>query len=240
MIMDGKTLGVLGGMGPEATALFFNKVVQNTIAESDQEHINIMVLNHATIPDRTKLIKDNQAEEFFKSIKNDFDLFEKAAVNHLAIPCNTSHYYYEEMQAMTHIPIINMIDETVKELKKQYGSNNKIAILATDGTIQTNIYGKSCEKHKIDYHVPEDPIQEEVMGIIYSVKKGARVSPKRLERIIDTMLEVNKCSAVILGCTELSTLPINHSYKKKTIDPLEVLVHKSITLADKNSKLNFG
>lgn len=236
--MAGKRLGVLGGMGPEATSIFFNKLVKNTVANSDQEHINTIILNHATIPDRTQVIIEDKGEDFLKAVKEDFLLFERAEVDHIAIPCNTSHYFFEEMQGMTPIKIINMIDETIKELRYQLGEHKKVAILATDGTIRTKIYEKACEKFNLIPYKPKSSIQSNVMEIIYQVKQGVHVQPAKLENIIYKMIDLG-CSAVILGCTELSTLPIDPSVKLKTIDPLEVLVHQSIILSDKQSKLTF-
>jgi len=236
--MADKTLGVLGGMGPEATSLFFKKIVENTVATKDQEHINTIILNHATIPDRTQVIKKRNDQEFLQAIKSDFLLFEKANVDHIAIPCNTSHYFFEEMQRMTSIKIINMIDETIIELRNQLGQNKKIGVLATDGTIMTKIYEEACHKFKLLPYNPNESIQSSIMDIIYKVKQGVYVPPTRLEHIINNMIDAG-CSAVILGCTELSTIQIDKTIKLKTIDPLEVLVHRSIILSNKQSKLTF-
>lgn len=235
--MTMKKLGVLGGMGPEATSLFFHKLVLNTVAKSDQEHIDTIIINHATLPDRTTVIKENRGDEFLRTVKANFELFEQAKVDHIAIPCNTSHYFYEEMQKMTDIKIIHMVEETVKILFNKYGKGTNVAILATEGTIRTKIYEKMCQNYGLQPIIPDQSTQNRVMNMIYQVKEGIPVVPEDLEKIIFHKLEKENCSTVILGCTELSTIPIKEELLRFTIDPLEVLVHTSIILSNKESKL---
>src|SRR5690625_2011777 len=106
--MSEYSIGVLGGMGPFATSEYFNRVIKNTKAQKDQDHINMIILNHATLPDRTSIIEDNNATLFLNSIKNDIKLFNKW-VDFAVIPCNTSHYFIEEIQSMASIEILNMV-----------------------------------------------------------------------------------------------------------------------------------
>jgi len=232
-------LGVLGGMGPKATALFFEKLVEHTVAYSDQEHIDTIILNHSSIPDRTEVIQKNKKNAFLTAVQKDFNIFEQAGVDHIAIPCNTSHYFYEEMQKMTNIKIIHMVQETVNVLYDKYGEGSKIAILATDGTIQTGIYESACEDMNLIPYVPNGHTQKQIMNMIYRVKKSEEINSTELEQIIEEVVEKECCTAVILGCTELSTIPINEKFAKLTIDPLEVLVHQSIIRSNRQSTLMF-
>src|SRR5690606_31259272 len=128
----GQKLGVIGGMGPKATSVFFEKIVNRTVAHKDQDHLNMVILNHATLPDRTNAILTNTGETFINAVKSDFKLLEAAGVANIAIPCNTSHYFYEELQKLTTIPIINMVEETIKEIHEKHGEGTKVGILATD------------------------------------------------------------------------------------------------------------
>src|SRR5699024_627105 len=132
--------------------------------------IDTIVLNHASLPDRTKAIMDQRGHEFLQSIQPDIELLEHSGVSNIAIPCNTSHYFYDDMQAMTQVNIINMVESTVKYVQTYYGKHSKVAVLATHGTMQSKIYEKELAKHGLDFCPVSSDIQNEIMGIIYAVK----------------------------------------------------------------------
>ncbi|OIK09672.1 aspartate racemase [Bacillus sp. MUM 116] len=231
-----KSLGVIGGMGPKATSVFFDRVVENTVADRDQDHIDMMILNHATLPDRTEAILNGREELFLEAVKKDFKLLGFAGVSHIAIPCNTSHYFYDQMQAMTDIPIIHMVDETLKVIDQKYGENAKIGLLATKGTISSGIYEKECGKYKMQMYVPNEAIQKQTMDIIYSIKADKVIEPLELEEIIHQLVFDEGCSCVILACTELSCVKISEDAAKYCVDAMEVLVEQSIALSGGMSK----
>lgn len=235
--MGNKSLGVIGGMGPMATSVFFEKVIENTDAHRDQDHINMVILNHATLPDRTTAILNNTEKTFLNSIKKDIKLLEAAGVSNIAIPCNTAHYFYDNLKKMTDINIINMIDETIKTIYNKYGENIKIAILGTKGTLNSGIYEKECKKYNINLIVPGEATQDETMEIIYdNVKSGLTGDSNRFESLIMDFIEKESCKAVIIACTELSTIKLRQEVKKYTVDALEVLVNRSIDLSGKKRK----
>ncbi|WP_424769070.1 aspartate/glutamate racemase family protein [Paenibacillus sp. sgz302251] len=234
--MEHKSLGVIGGMGPKATSVFFDKVIEQTAAERDQDHINMVILNHATLPDRTGVILSKQGELFLEAVAKDLKLLEAANVAHIAIPCNTSHYFYKEMQRMTSIPIINMVDETLQEIYRSYGEHCKIGILATNGTISSGVYRHGCERFNMQLHEPNEAVQAHVMDIIYNkVKRNLPVEPSEFEGIINDLLVNENCQCVILACTELSCIPIRDEVAKYCVDAMDVLVERSITLSGKQS-----
>jgi|SRR5690606_31271362 len=235
--MEQKSLGVIGGMGPKATSVFFEKVINNTDANSDQEHINMVILNHATMPDRTKAILTNNHEEFLQVIEKDIRLLEVAGVANIAIPCNTSHYFFDKMQEMTNIPIINMVEETAKQIRSSFGEGSKVGILATTGTIETGLYHKACEKYGLVPFSPGVEMQQKVMEIIYEDVKGQNnLDPTKLEGLIQRLLLEEGCQAIILACTELSCITINQDLAKSCVDALDVLVEKSIERSGKRLK----
>lgn len=234
--METKSLGVIGGMGPKATSVFFDKVIEQTAADRDQDHINIVILNHATLPDRTGVILGNRGEVFLEAVAKDLKLLETAGVSNIAIPCNTSHYFYNDMQQMTDINIINMVDETLKEIYDIYGEHCKIGILATNGTVSSGVYRKGCAQYNMQLHEPDDSIQEHVMDIIYNkVKRNLPVESSEFEGIINHLLIHDHCQCVIIACTELSCIPIQSKVSKYCVDAMNVLVQKSIELSGKQS-----
>ena len=236
--MDHKSLGVIGGMGPKATAVFFDKIIENTVAERDQDHIDMIILNHASIPDRTSVILGGNSELFLEAVAKDLKLLELAGAAHIAIPCNTSHYFYNEMQQLTSVPIINMVDETLEAIYKKYGAGSKIGILATNGTINSGIYAVGCDKYEMQLFVPDDSLQDQVMKIIYTnVKSNMDFDPTELEALIHELVYTHGCHCVILACTELSCIKLSAQAAECSIDAMQVLVEKAITLSGKTTKV---
>lgn len=236
--MENNKFGILGGMGPFATSVFFERIIEQTRASKDQEHLDIMILNHATLPDRTELIKNNEKEPFIKMIKKDMQLFEYAEVANIAIPCNTSHYFYEDIQRSTNIPVIHMVQSTVEYAADIIGENKKIAVLATDGTIQSGVYQKELEKLNLEQYVLPESIQSKIMNIIYRVKSDIGFETDDLDFIIQYLIEEHDCAIVILACTELSTVKLKKESKQYCIDALDVLVKESIVRSNKQLKNN--
>ncbi len=223
-------LGILGGMGSFATATFFQRIVENTKAKNDQEHIDMIILNHASLPDRTETIINNKNQDFLQAIKGDLKLLENK-VNHIAIPCNTSHYYMEDMQKMVTIPIINMVQSTVKKIRSDFGENSRVAVLATDGTIQTKVYERELTKHGLVYHPLNETLQSQVMDIIYQFKADSQYTTPVLTNIIRHLITDDQCDCVIVACTELSCIAIDPDLKLYYVDALDVLVEQSIKSA---------
>lgn len=235
--MKQKKLGIIGGMGSKATSVFFERIVDSTDANKDQEHIDMVILNHATLPDRTAVIHENREEEFLNAIEKDIKLLEFAGVDNIAIPCNTSHYFYEKMTNMTDINIINMVEETVKKVHSRIGDKAKVGILATEGTLSTGVYEKVCNQYELDLYIPNKSIRQQTMKIIYdNVKNNSIIDSKELEQIIKRLLTEKKCECVIIACTELSCIKLSDDIAKYCIDAMDVLVEKAIELSGKKIK----
>ncbi len=219
-------LGVLGGMGPQATNTFYQRIIDRTQAESDQEHLRVLIWSDAKIPDRTAGILGGREEEVFQHLLADAKLLENAGCTHLAIPCNTSHYFADRLQAQLHIPIIHMIRETVKAI--QAAGKKTVGILATDGTVRTGIYQKELEAAGLAAVTPPEDLQKTVMSIIYDeIKRGETGSREKFAEI-DAFLRAAGCDCAILGCTELSVYRSLHSLPPYYIDAMEVLAEQAI------------
>ena len=232
--MNKKVLGVIGGMGTAATIDFYTRIMNHTVAHKDQEHIDMVIINHASIIDRTYAIKNNKLDELLKQMHEKLKILENAKVTRIAIPCNTSHSIIDKIQQLTSIPIINMIEETAKGLKEVVNKGEKVGIMATDGTIMLKIYQQACKKYDIEYFVPEDNIQKQIMDIIYDdVKANGIFDNERFKKVLDYFLQ-NGCKYVILGCTELSGF--KKDFDKNTIDPMDYLVKAAILSVDKEYK----
>lgn len=218
-------LGVIGGMGPLATVSFYERVVLNTVAKCDNEHIDMVVLSHASMPDRTKCIIENKGGEFLEVIKKDFKILEDIGVEAVAIPCNTSHYFFDEFKKFTSLRIINMIEETILEVKKR--GIEKIAVFGTLGTLNSKVYEKYANQHGllVKEVSPED--KQAVMDIIYDIKETNALDGRRFVDILSRYCDDETVG--IIACTELSLLDIPRDIN--TIDALNVLVKRSIELS---------
>lgn len=218
-------LGVIGGMGPLATVSFYERVVLNTLAKCDNEHIDMVVLSHASMPDRTKCIIENKGGEFLEVIKKDFKILEDIGVEAVAIPCNTSHYFFDEFKKFTSLRIINMIEETILEVKRR--GIEKIAVFGTLGTLNSKVYEKYANQHGILVKEVSSEDKQAVMDIIYDIKETNALDGRRFVDILSRYCDDETVG--IIACTELSLLDIPEDIN--TIDALNVLVKRSIELS---------
>lgn len=223
-----KKLGVIGGMGPEATSYYFEELVTHTKADKDQDHIDTIILNHATLPDRTNAILSGDIEELLQAFIKDAQLLEELGVDNIAIPCNTSHYLYDATQKEISVPIIHMIRETVKHALGHFGKVQKIGILATTGTIQSKVYHSECEALGVEAVAPSEEYQKEIMSLIYDdIKKGKAGDYTKFQKAYDNLMEAG-CDVVILACTELSVFKKTNKIYDNCLDAMDVLVKESV------------
>ncbi|MFZ7103027.1 MAG: aspartate/glutamate racemase family protein [Peptococcaceae bacterium] len=225
--MSDKILGILGGMGPEATVDFMGKVIMNTPARKDQDHIRMLVDNNPQVPDRTKAISgagDNPGPVLAGMAKK----LEEQGADLLAIPCNTAHFWAEDVKKAVKIPVINMIEETIKVLLADKVTS--VVLLATNGTLQTGLYDKMLSQAQINLVLPPAPYQEKVMEVIYAVKSGDYLTARALKAEITGYILENAGKSVILGCTEL---PLVFKEEKDSqisyYDPTEILAKAVVT-----------
>lgn len=235
--MKEKILGVLGGVGPLATIYFADLVVKMTDAKTDQEHIAMVILNHSSIPDRTDYILDKTKPNPLPVMIKDAKLLEDDNCDFIVIPCNTAHYFYDEIQKSINIPIINILEETVCYCEKTIPNIKKIGVLATVGTLKSKAYQNIIEKHGIECVVPSAEDQESLMNIIYNqVKAGEKVDIFEFHRIIGEMKKQGS-DAVVLGCTELSVIKKDFKIDSPdVVDSMECLARASILACGKKLK----
>ena len=228
-------LGILGGMGPQATQIFYQRILDRTDAERDQEHLPALILSDTGMPDRTAAILSGQGETVYRRLLEDARLLEREGCTAIAIPCNTSHYFVDELQKELTVPILHMVRETCKVLAQR--GCKRVGILATDGTIQTRTYQKECAAQGFEGVAPDEATQKLVMSVIYDeIKRGEKGSREKFAAI-DRALRALDCDAAILGCTELSVYRVYHGLPDFYVDAMEVLVEKSITACGKRLRM---
>ncbi|ALV62187.1 Aspartate racemase [Thermococcus sp. 2319x1] len=223
-----KVIGILGGMGPLATVDLFKRIVLKTPAKKDQEHPRIIIYNNPKIPDRTAYILgkgENPLPELIDSAKK----LEKWGADFIIMPCNTAHYFADEIQKAIKIPLINMIEETASHVEAL--GVKRVGILATTGTIVSGIYQKALEKRGIEALVPSGEDQEKVMKAIYEGVKAGDIEPgRKLLLEVAKKLE-NEVEAIIAGCTEVSVALKPEDLSVPLVDPMDILAEKAVKLA---------
>ncbi|MFW5648530.1 MAG: aspartate/glutamate racemase family protein [Candidatus Alkaliphilus sp. MAG34] len=239
-----KTLGIIGGMGPLATVNLFNKIVLNTDAQNDQEHIHILIDSNTNIPDRTAFLLGKGKDPTEELIKSAIRL-EKAGADFLIMPCNTAHYFYETIKEKINIDFLNLIEETAKYVQSNYPNIKKIGLLSTDGTLKAKIYDLYFNRQNIQVISPEREMQNSIMEIIYGIKAGKKEI--QIDAIYNTIEELKTKGAevFILGCTELSIINEMFNLEKNLadvknagdavhiVDAVNVIVEKAIGFAGK-------
>ena len=221
-------LGVLGGMGPQATNTFYQFIIDRTDAATDQEHVNALILSDSDMPDRTRAIlgSDADRERVLSRLTADAKLLEAAGCTCIAVPCNTSHFFLDRVQEEISIPILHMIRETTRALVAQ--GLKRPGILATDGTIQTGLYQKEFAAFGIEAVVPSPEAQKLVMALIYDdVKAGRDGDPQKFAAIHRDLLE-RGCDCGVLACTELSVFASQHHLPHFYTDAMAVLAERSV------------
>lgn len=232
--MQSKTVGIVGGMGPEATVDLMTKIIRATPAQKEQEHIRILVDNNPHIPCRIEAIMRN-GESPGPIMAEMAANLEKWGADFIVIACNTAHYYLPNVIDAVKIPVLNMVEETVKELK-QDGIKN-VVLLATLAVLQTKLYEKALEHSGINLILPSETYQEKVLKIIAAVKAG---NFAQTTGYVDEILEYcaeKGAEAIILGCTELpmafyKTCESNIAIYDPTTIIAQAIVNKAFTCTE--------
>ena len=224
--MKKKVIGILGGMGPLATADLFEKITLHTRAQRDQDHLRVLIDSNTNIPDRTAALLRG-GEDPTPQLTASAVLLERMGADVLIMPCNTAHNFYDAIAAAVHIPVLHMIRLTAQALQKR--GVTAAGLLATDGTVRTGVYQRECEAQGLTAFSPPPEVQKVVMSIIYDeIKKGEKGSREKFA-VMDRCLREAGCDAAILGCTELSVYRTYHPLPEFYVDAMDILAERCIT-----------
>lgn len=227
-----KIVGVIGGMGPEATLDLFYKIIKNTKAERDQDHIHLIIDNYPQIPDRTAYLLgkgENPLPYILESAKK----LENLKVSAICMPCNTAHYFIDEIRKNLSIPFLSIVESVIEEIKENYKNVKNIGLIATKGTIIGKVYENPLKKDGFNVIIRED-LLDDIMGIIYSIKGG--VIEKNSDLFLKIVDEYIKSGSeiIIAGCTEIPLLFPYIKTKIPIIDSTLCLAKKVIKFVKEN------
>jgi len=211
-------LGIIGGMGTQATACFYEKLHSMQNVTKEQEYLDVLLYSIPSTPDRTAYITGQSPESPLEHLIKAAKTLETAGAACIAIPCVTSHYFYEDLKNAVSIPILNMLDETVDFVAEK--GIKKICLLATDGTIKGRAFHTAFNKRGIEVIVPPDDEQHKLMTVIYDIKRGVEVAPDALYSMSEDI--------IVLGCTELCVIA---DERPNVINTLDVLAASALRQA---------
>ncbi|HKJ98586.1 MAG TPA: amino acid racemase [Desulfotignum sp.] len=224
-----KIVGIIGGMGPEATVDLMQRIIRLTPATDDKDHIRCIVDNNPKVPSRIKAIIEGDGEDPGPVMADMGRRLETWGADFLVIPCNTAHHYYDAVQQAVDIPVVNMIDRVVEQVKTRFGKEKKIGMLASPAVAITQLYTRRFAALGMADIWPDAEHQDLVFRIIRQVKTG-RISPDLLAqyaRVCDHLKE-QAVRVAIVACTELSAL--GGDLPLATIDASQVLAEEIVRI----------
>ena len=223
-----KTIGILGGMGPLATADLFRKITLFTKAGCDNDHIRVYIDSNAQIPDRTAAIL-NGGKDPLPEMRSALHSLEACGASCVIMPCNTAHYFLPQLQSETEIPFISMLASTAKACAQRY-AGKCAAVLATKGTLATGLYARALEAEGAAYLIPDAAEQDMLMHIIYDVVKASKPLAPETENWTRLLADMRARGAdyFILGCTELPIAAQQIGAEGPFVDPTEELARAAI------------
>lgn len=222
--MSKKILGVLGGMGPAASARFYTMLTEFTKAERDGDHMEILLHSLPAIPDRTDFILGKSEASPLPFIRKAILKLGSCGAEIIAIPCNTAEFFYEELAKSCPLPILRTAYTACRFAHTK--GVKKLGILATEGSVHAKIYEKHLLSFGISFSLPSEKTQKAINTLIYSRIKKAIPSESDILDFAACELCKNGCDAAVLGCTELSLAP--HNIQDFYIDSLSVLAAESV------------
>ena len=225
---DKRILGIIGGLGPMAGVYLCEQIVLHTKAKRDQDHIDFLLSSRASIPDRTAFIVGRSDESPLPALITEVKRLTAAGAEVIAIPCNTSHCFYDTIAKETDAQTIHMPLETARFCR--HLGLLRVGVLATEGTVRAGIYRTALESEGIEYMTCSETEQKFISETIYDrVKQGTAPDHERFLEIARGLV-AKGCEAILLGCTELSCMKRDMDSDVRFIDPLDVLAATSIHL----------
>ena len=232
--MAEKVIGILGGMGPEATLSLFEKIIANTPATRDQDHLRVIIDSNAKIPDRTPAIL-GQGNSPVPAMVESGRTLERAGANFVVIPCVSAHFFLDELRAQLALPILSLFDAVAEELERQQPVPAAVGLLATTGTIHGGKFQERLQKSRMDTLVPGLDDQKGVMSVIYRIKatsSGSGREEMRSElRSVVAVLVDRGAQAIVAGCTEIPLVLRSQDVPVPFFDSLLVLARAAIVAA---------
>jgi aspartate racemase len=223
-----RIVGVIGGMGPEATVELMRRVIALTPARDDRDHVHLLVDNNPQIPSRIAHLLDGTGADPTPELQRMARGLRAAGAEALAMPCNTAHGYADAIRAAVDIPLLDMVGLTVARIRAR-ASGDRVGLLASTAVLRTGLYARALQPHGIALQLPLQ--QERVMELIKAVKRGETSAAVR-QPFADIARELaGRADVLVIACSELSLLAVSLDPSLPAIDSLDVLSEAVVSFA---------
>ncbi len=225
-----KTIGILGGMGPMATVNLMQTIIENTQAACDQEHPPVIIDSNTKVPERSSFLLGLSAQNPKHELVISAKRLENAGAACIIMPCNTAHAFYTDIAKAVNIPVLHMVEETVRWILRYYPEQKSVGVLATQGTYSANVYKDALEKFGLKQAVPDEKGQKIVTSVIFDgiKKNNYAIDFHAYEKVITQLQEENDVQVIVLGCTELSVAQNYHPLSGVFANPLQIIAREAI------------
>ncbi len=224
-----KTVGIIGGLGPETTAEFYLSIIFSC-QELDKNHRPHVLISSVPIPyaiEKDAIEESKGIERFIPYLQEEAQLLEKAGADFIVMPCNSLHVFIEEIRSAVKVPVLSIIEETTAFIKQK--GLQKVGIVSTSLTIQNRLYQNAFEKEGIEFHEPDSLQQAKLGKIIHNLVNGMQKNQDR-EEIIKTIEGfAGKADCVILACTDLQLLMPEHP-TLKIFDSMQIFSDATVKM----------
>jgi aspartate racemase len=222
-------VGILGGMGPLATADLYEKIVANTPARTDQEHLRVVVWADPTTPDRTAALEGGPTP--VPKLQAGIDQLERAGASFIVVACNTAHAFFPALH--TNVPLLSIMDETARAVKKEYPEVKTVGLLATRGTTKAGMYQKAFAALGMEVVAPDEAGQASVSEAIARVKAGDRgaATTALVGKAADDLVAKKHAELLLTGCTELPIVFRASDAHVPVVDPTEAVAKAVVARA---------
>jgi aspartate racemase len=232
--MPEKVIGILGGMGPEATLDCFGKIIKNTPASKDQDHLRVVIDSNPGVPDRTPAIIGS-GESPVPVIVAGCRSLERAGADFIIIPCVSAHFFLAEIQEQANLPILSIFDAVAETITQEYPGIETVGLLGTTGTVEGRLFQKRLAQAKIKTLVPDKAMQQKIMEAIYDIK-NTRPLRTRSEITADLTAAAQSliskkddgAQAIIAGCTEIPLALSSENVPVPYFDSINILARAAI------------
>ncbi len=232
--MTEKTIGVLGGMGPEATLAFYGKIIANTPAAADQDHLRVVIDSNPKVPDRTAAILRGGPSPV-AAMQRSAEALARAGADFIVIPCVSAHFFLEELIARITLPVVSMFDATAAEIGRHKPAIRTVGLLATSGTITGGRFQERLAREGIATLAPRADDQQRVMAAIYAIKgapgAGGREEIAAELRAVAGRLSDQGAQGIVAGCTEIPLVLRPGDLPLPVFDTLLLLARAAIAAA---------
>jgi aspartate racemase len=229
-----KTIGILGGMGPEATAHFFRLIIGHTAAAKDQEHLPVLIYNLPQIPERTPAIL-GRGPSPVPLLRKGARKLAGAGADFIVIPCVSAHAFLAEVRRTSPVPILSLLEESLAGVQKMNPGLKRAGLLASTGTVRSGLFSRTFAQAGIKIITPTEKEQTRVMAAVFGqdgVKAGFTGGrPRKLVRDIALRLIKRGAEAIIAGCTEIPLVLEDKDIPVPLIEPMRIAARTSIVRA---------